>query len=723
VGRLPIGAWTVSIEDHRIAFASEAEAPSILPPLSSSAPRGPERAPTIGGRVVRFRGEESVSGVYGTGFEAESGGAAVLVADEDFSIRHVLEECLLEAGHFPLLVHRGDEVLERLEHVMPDALVLDHALAGINGLELVRAVRAQPSLTHLPIIMLTAQDDMALRLAALQAGADDILTKPFEPLELQTRLRNLLRLKSFREELQRKNLTLEEEVERRTAEVRRQSSLVEELADAIISTDAEFKILTWNRGAEALYGRPRETAVKQSLWEALPSGLGEREVAEVRAALERRGRWSAELAQRTADGRQIWAQTSLTALRDERGRTTGYAVVAHDLTEVRQARAVLAEAEARGHEARKMEALGRLTRGIAHDFNNYLGIVLSYTVLAQEESDAGRTPRNDLEMVLEAARTASELSKQLLAFSKRQPMEPVPADLNRIIAKLRQLFGRVIGDAIEVSLDLAPRLPEVVVDVVCMEQVLMNLVVNARDAMPRGGVLSLRTAPVCLLGAEARAQELAAGDYVRVSVRDTGVGMDEATRSRVFEPFFSTKGERGTGLGLATVYGLVRQSGGQISVQSQPGQGTEFEILLPVRASAAPAPSAPKAKPAPRIPTLTGKRVLLAEDEPAIRQMMRRVLAPTGAEVEDAASGPEALAALERARPDLLITDVSMPLMSGWELARQARAVWPGLPVLFTTGDHADLDDRGAPVQAVLHKPFYPKELVGWLERLLVPSP
>ena len=649
----------------------------------------------------------------------EQPGAAVLVADDDLAYRHVLEECLLDAGHFPMLVHRGDEVLERLEHVMPDALVLDHDLPRISGLELVRTVRRRRHLAHLPVIMLAAQDDMALRLAALQAGADDILTKPFEPLELQTRLRNLLRLKAFREELEQRNRTLEEEVARRTAEVRRQSSLVQDLSDAIIFADVGFAVLTWNRGAEVLYTRRREEALGRPLWDVVPSDFGPSGPDTIRGALARQGRWTGEVAQTTADGREVWVQASFTHLRDHRGRTTGYALVAHDLTEVRRARQQLAQAEARGHESRKMEALGRLTRGIAHDFNNYLGIISSYTVLALEEADGGRSPRADLDVVQDAARSAGELAKQLLAFSRRQPLEPVPADLNAVITKLRQMFGRVIGHAVQVKLRLAEHLPQVVVDVVCIEQVLMNLVVNARDAMPEGGVLRLATEAVRLAELEAKAEDLVEGEYVRVTVSDTGVGMDEATRSRVFEPFFTTKGDRGTGLGLATVYGLVRQSGGQISVRSAPGDGTTFTILLPIRTEAVARRVAPAvARPVARAVMLAGRRVVLAEDEPAIRKMMRRVLRPTGADLEDAASGPEALALLQKVRPDLLITDVSMPLMSGWELARRLRELWPGLPVLFTTGDRVDADDRGEPVEMVLHKPFLPRELTAWLQNI-----
>ncbi|MCA9554001.1 MAG: response regulator [Myxococcales bacterium] len=649
------------------------------------------------------------------------GGAAILVADDDFAMRHVLEECLLDAGHFPVVVHRGDEVLERLEHVMPDALVLDHALPGVSGLELVRAVRGQAHLQDLPVIMLTAHDDTAVRLGALEAGADDILTKPFEPLELQTRLRNLLRLKNLRRALEERNFTLEEEVARRSAQLSRQSALLQALSDAIIFADPELRILTWNAGAEVIYGHPREEAVGARLWDVLPRDFGREDPEQVEQALRRGGRWAGELQQTTADGREIWVQASFTTLQDHRGRTAGYAVVAHDLTELHLARSQLAEAEARGHEARKMEALGRLIRGIAHDFNNYLAVITSSAALGQEEVEAGRAPAEDLAMVLDAAQRAGDLTKQLLAFSKRQSMAPVRTELNGVIARLRQMFGRVIGPGVQVDLRLAQELPDVVVDVVALEQVLMNLVVNARDAMPNGGTLTVDTAVAALTEAEARAQGLAPGAYVRLRVEDTGVGMDEDTRSRVFEPFFSTKGpDKGTGLDLATVYKLVQESGGQISVRSEPGVGTAFEILLPGFEEAAESDLA-RLDEAPVHLSLAGRRVIVAEDEPALLTMIQRVLGPTGVTVVATASGREAVAALEMARPDALITAVRMPEMSGWALARRAHATWPELPVLFVTGDGVDVDDHGEPMQHILRKPFLPRDLLTVLQRVVAP--
>ena len=337
--------------------------------------------------------------------------------------------------------------------------------------------------------------------------------------------------------------------------------------------------------------------------------------------------------------------------------------------------------------AQKMEAIGSLAGGIAHDFNNLLSVILNYTVFAIEELPDGGQIKDDLLEAKNAATRAATLTRQLLAFGRKQMMQPEPLDLNAIAASIEKMLRRILGEDIDLLQKLAPDLGLTMADPGQLEQVIMNLVVNARDAMPRGGRLTIET-DNAELDEEAASHhgELKAGFYIRLSVTDTGFGMDEETRGRIFEPFFTTKERgKGTGLGLSTVYGIVKQSGGGIWVYSEPGQGTAFKIYLPrlLEATAL----ARKASTVPRRAEGT-ETILVVEDEDAVRNAARRILERAGYTVLTAANGAEALRAAElhQAEIHLLLTDVVMPQMSGGILAERLVKQRPGIKVLFMSG-------------------------------------
>jgi two-component system, cell cycle sensor histidine kinase and response regulator CckA len=340
------------------------------------------------------------------------------------------------------------------------------------------------------------------------------------------------------------------------------------------------------------------------------------------------------------------------------------------------------------HSAQKMEAIGQLAGGIAHDFNNMLTAVLGNANLVLDELDSGSPFRADLEEIVKAAERAAALTRQLLAFGRKQVMQPVPVDLNASVRDLMQILRRVIGEHIELMTTEAPQLAPVRADPTQVEQVIMNLVVNARDAMPGGGRLAIETANVEL--DEAYAAEhisVRPGRYVMLSVSDTGTGIDEPTKRRLFEPFFTTKERgKGTGLGLATVYGIVKQSGGYIWVYSELGHGTTFKVYLPV---ADEAPSA-VARPVEAVgrPASGSETILLVEDEPAVRQLARVLLERAGYRVIPAGNAQEAVARFESAENeiDLVITDVVMPGASGPALLRHLWERRPGLKVVFMSG-------------------------------------
>ena len=373
------------------------------------------------------------------------------------------------------------------------------------------------------------------------------------------------------------------------------------------------------------------------------------------------------------------------------------------------------ENAARLRQASKMEAVGRLAGGVAHDFNNLLTAILGYTNLVLDELGPDHPSRPDVEQILHAAESAASLTRQLLAFSRRQLLQPQILDLNEIVLRMESLLRRMIGEHIALETGLAASAP-INADQGQLEQVLMNLAINARDAMQSGGQLVISTRDVVVGTELTKAHRgLMPGDYVVLEVRDTGSGMDEHVLANLFEPFFTTKkrGE-GTGLGLATVYGIIKQSGGYIAVRSQPGAGSIFTIYLPQASTTAAVPQ--PAEPA-HVSARGTETILLVEDQPEVRSIARTILTRHGYSVLEADGGPQALE-LVRSTTDgihLLLTDVVMPVIGGQELAKQLQPLRPGLKVLFASGYTDDaLVQQGVlqPGAELIQKPFTRESLL-----------
>ena len=410
------------------------------------------------------------------------------------------------------------------------------------------------------------------------------------------------------------------------------------------------------------------------------------------------------------DGRIIWALVSVSLVRDSRDRPLYFIVQAQDVTARQQGEESRVQLEAQLRQAQKMEAVGRLAGGVAHDFNNLLTVIRGRAELVLRRLAADDPHRRHLELAEQSAERAAALTHQLLAFSRKQVLQPRVLDLNALLGGIEQMLRRLIGEDIDVLVKPAPGLSAVEADPSQLEQVLMNLVVNARDAMPRGGCLTLETANIELDEAYARWHPGARpGVYVMLAVSDTGIGMDAETQARLFEPFFTTKGPgKGTGLGLATVYGIVKQSGGTIWVYSELGRGTTFKIYLPRvhrRAEDAEPIGATVA------PTRRTETVLLVEDEEAVRHFAREVLQLQGYTVLEARHPGEALrfGAEHRGPIHLLITDVVMPQMGGREVANRLAPRRPEMRVLYMSGytDEAIVHHRVLDAgTAFLQKPF-----------------
>ena len=480
--------------------------------------------------------------------------------------------------------------------------------------------------------------------------------------------------------------------------------------------DPELRYVQINRTLAALNGQPVEAHIGRTLSEMAPE-WAERSEPLLRHVLATGEPAPTDEVELIRNGEHLgFVFVAYFPIRGAAGVSAGVGMMTLDITGQKSLEAQL-------RQALKMEAVGQLAGGIAHDFNNILTGILSYSELLLSGLVADDPMRADLEQIRDAGIRAAELTRQLLAFSRRQVLQPKPLSLNTVARGLDQMLRRIIGEQLELRAELAPELDSVLADPGQLEQVLLNLVVNARDAMPDGGCITITTANLALdAEGAARLVHIPAGMYVTLTVRDSGVGMDAMTQARMFEPFFTTKEQgKGTGLGLSTVYGIVKQSEGFVFVTSAPGAGSAFTVYLP-RAEAAVRADQPRT--AARMLRGGSETILLAEDDALVRQLAREVLTRSGYAVLEAADGVEALAVCARPeqRIDLLITDVIMPRLNGRQLVAQLPPERDGLRVLFVSGYSEEaIEHHGVltPGTELLAKPFTPELLTAKVREIL----
>jgi PAS domain S-box-containing protein len=520
-------------------------------------------------------------------------------------------------------------------------------------------------------------------------------------------------------------------------------SIVENIPNMVfVKSASDLRYERMNRAGVELLGTTREALLGKSDFELYPREDAEQYAAKDREVLA--GTSAVVIAEEpilTRSGRRRWLRTRKIAILDSDERPRHLLGISEDITEAKEMADLLRQAhddlerkviertaELRAkdeqlRQAQKMEAIGRLAGGVAHDFNNMLSVILSYASLLTDQFAEGTPVHADLVEIGRAGERATELTRQLLAFSRQQVLDVRFVDLNEVVAGVRTMLGRMIGEDVEIRVVDGPQLDDVRVDPGQMDQILMNLVVNARDAMPRGGTITIETANVELCAEHAaRHENVTPGPHVMLAVTDTGTGMDEATQQRIFEPFFTTKElGKGTGLGLATVFGIVKQSGGHISVQSELGKGTTFTAYFP-RATGA--PEAESLTPQSSTSSRGAETVLLVEDDDQVRNLARLILERSGYRVIDAPNGYEALLSYERlaSTVHIVVTDLVMPKLGGRELAERLTALHPGLKVLVMSGYTDDVVMRNGALDAgfaFLQKPFTPQVLTAKVREVL----
>jgi PAS domain S-box-containing protein len=487
--------------------------------------------------------------------------------------------------------------------------------------------------------------------------------------------------------------------------------LVEAISDyAIYMLDPTGVVANWNAGAQRFKGYlPREIVGRnfEVFYTEEDRAIGLPGINLRRAAEE--GRLEDEGWRVRKDGSRFWAHVVIDRIMSPGGKLVGFAKITRDLTERHQAQQELEQAREALFQSQKLESIGQLTGGVAHDFNNLLMAVIGSLEIVQRRMTADPTISPFIENALQGARRGAVLTQRMLAYARRQELKMGPVNLKTTVDGMVDLLERSLGPAVVVRRDLPDDLPPVRTDVAQLETAILNLVVNARDAMPKGGT-------VRLTAGERRGGKDRPGDYVVLSVTDEGEGMDAKTLAKATEPFFTTKGVgKGTGLGLSMVHGLAQQSGGFLEISSQLGAGTTAEIWLPVTDERAEMRGAPESVERDRPRALT---VLAVDDDPLVLINTVAMLEELGHRVVEAHSAPEALKHLHEQPVDLLITDQGMPGMTGAELAQQVQATWPHIPILVATG-YAELPDKTARSLARLAKPFGQADLIAAIANTL----
>jgi PAS domain S-box-containing protein len=589
-----------------------------------------------------------------------------------------------------------EEGLEAVLSNQYDACLVDYRLGAKTGLDLLQEAKAHGCRT--PIILLTGQGDLKVDIEAMEAGAADYLNKnEIDPPLLERSLRYAR--------------------ERGEAEerIRKQAALLDKARDAIIAYDMDGRVIYWNKSAERLTGWSKEEMLGEKARERLYEHDQDGALGDCWETMMASGEWKGELHQQTKDGDEIVVESRWTLVRETDGTPESVLVINTDITERKRL-------ESQFLRSQRMESIGRLVSGIAHDLGNLLvPISLGVKVLQQRFSDDEKASRT-LSVIQNSAERGSDMVDQVLAFARGVEGERVALQLSTIIDDVQNITEETFPEEVDVEVAVEEDLQQIVGDATQIQQVLMNLCVNARDAMPEGGTLTVRAENVTLDQSDARMNiDAEPGAYVCVTVSDTGVGMPEEVADKIFEPFFSTKPEgEGTGLGLSTAYSIVKGHDGFIDVQSEEGVGTTFRIFWPVsQAEAKPVDDSASGE----LRDGKGARVLVVDDEENILNTAKDALEQAGYRVETAQGGAEVLRQLQARQldVDVVITDIVMPDPDGLTVIERLRSERPEIPIIAASGLADERTDKAleAGAEEFLSKPFTAEKLQSALQRVL----
>jgi len=620
--------------------------------------------------------------------------ATILVVDDIGANRETLRE-LLDPGDYRLVeAADGPTALRLAEETLPDLVLLDVMMPGMDGYEVCRRLRADKGLAEVPVIIVTALDDQASRLAGLEAGADDFVTKPFNRAELRARVHSVTRLNRYRRLLEVQT-TLRESQERYHKMLMFSPDAHFVHVDGTITfvNEAFFRLMAATESSQLL-GRPALETVHPDYRESMREHQ--------QKVINDQPMPPSEMKFIRLDGISVDVEVASIAFNFHDHQEVQ--VIARDITERKRRDAQLLQAQ-------KMEALGQFSGGIAHDFNNILSAIVGYTQLAQLVLKENPNVRGHLVGVLKSATRATALVRQILTFSRQQPEERLPINLLPVVNESIELLRATIPSGIEFDTSVAADAPAVLANAGQIHQILMNLGINAWHAMKDfSGRLQINLERCVVDAVHAASQpRLHPGVYARISVSDTGSGMDPATLRRIFEPFFTTKlpGE-GTGLGLAVVHGIMESHDGVVTVYSQPGEGSIFHLYFPAHAGVALTAALAEEGPVPRG---DGERILVVDDEELLTQLGQETLVELGYIVE-VTTRPAAALAMVRAAPQrfaLVLTDQAMPGMTGIILASQLRKIRRDLPIILMTGYSVSLTAdvlEAAGIHQLLLKPI-----------------
>lgn len=673
----------------------------------------------------------------------------ILVVDDHEENLIMLQSLLVGHGNSVKLARNGKEALDMLQSEIPDLIISDILMPVMDGFTYCREVRKNPVYSHIPFIIYTAtytgdqDEDLARKI-----GADDFIVKPCEPDEFLSRIKVIVEnkqksdhsatpagtteheiLKLYNErlvrKLEQKMLELEKEIEAREKAL----EALQRNEELLKSTQALGKMGGWEYDVSSgklfwtdeLYLLhdidPADPEASELVFRSLECFPEDSQVT-IKAAIDEmiaRGTpYKIESWFTSRKGRKLWVRNTAQGIFKD-GKLVRANGIIQDITESKEAQTKQEELAEQLRQAQKLDTIGQLAGGVAHDFNNVLTVILGYAEDLLQNLNAQDPIYTDIQEILSAGNRASSLTRQLLTFSRKQIIQPQVMNINDAVNNLYKMLVRLIGEDIQFEIDLADDLPPILADVGNIEQVIMNLVINAREAMQLGGKLNIFSFSFDVDDMfTSQHPAMRPGRYAILKVTDTGTGMTKEIKERIFEPFYTTKGVgRGTGLGLATVYGIVRQAGGFINVDTAPGKGTSFVIMIPaVEAEIKASDSTRK----------TGdtmghsEQVLVVEDDPAISELTSKIIEKLGYQVRNTDSADKAMAMIEDEgfHPDLLVTDVVMPGLSGLELAAILRFKYPSMKFLLMSGytesvisRHGDLD----PNLPFIQKPFTRNDL------------